>query len=169
MKWVSIGGSWKKMNKQLENDVRKETRKAMEENKGFISGGALGVDYVATDEALKLDSTAKRIKIFLPTTIDIYIKHYRKRAKEGIITSKQAEDLAYQLEKIKKINPSSLIENKENEVVNKETYAERDLEIIKIADEAISFHVNGSLAMTKNIKNLKKRGIPLKVFTYNID
>jgi len=169
MKWISIGGSWRKMNKQLEEDIRKATKEAMNGGNGMISGGALGVDYIATDEALKSDSTAKRIKIFLPTTLEIYVKHYRKRAKEGVITEKQAEDLAVQLERIKAINPSSVIENKENRIVDKNTYAERDSAIIEIADEAISFHVNQSLAMKENIKKIQQKGIPLKVFTYTIE
>jgi len=169
MKWVSIGGSWRKMNKQLEEDVRKATKEVMSRGNGIISGGALGVDYIATDEALKLDPTAKRIKIFLPTTLEIYIQHYRKRAKEGIITEKQAEDLAAQLERIKTNNPSSVIENKENKIVNKDTYTERDSAIIEIADEAISFHVDQSLAMKENIKKIHQRGIPSKVFTYTIE
>ncbi len=168
MKWVSIGGSWRKMNRQLEEDVRKATRKIMGSGNGMISGGALGVDYIATDEALKLDPTAKRIKIFLPTTIEIYIQYYREKAKEGIITEKQAEDLAAQLKRTKISNPSSVIENKKNKIVNKNTYAQRDSAIIKLADEAISFLVNQSPAMKENIKKIHQRGIPSKVFTYTI-
>lgn len=169
MKWVSIGGGWRKENKQLEEDVRKATREIMDSGNGMISGGALGVDYIATNEALKLDPTAKRIKIFLPATLEIYIQHYREKAKEGILTKKQAEDLAAQLNRIKTNNPSSVIENKKNKIVNKNTYAERDSAIIELADEAISFHVNQSEATKENIKKIRQRGIPAKVFTYAIE
>lgn len=169
MKWVSIGGGWRKKNRQLEEDVRKVTKEVMGSGNGMISGGALGVDYIATDEALKLDTTAKRIKIFLPTTLEIYIQHYRERAKEGIITEKQAEDLVAQLKRIKTNNPSSVIENKENKIVNKKTYAKRDSTIIELADEAISFHVNQSEATKENIKKIRQKGIPSKVFTYTIE
>ncbi len=168
MKWVSIGGSWRKINRELEEDVRKATKEVMARGDAIISGGALGVDYIATDEALKSDPTAKRIKIFLPTTLEIYIDHYRKRAKESVITEKQAENLAFQLERIKKNDPSAIIENKENKIVDDKTYAERDSAIIEIADEAIAFHVNQSLSTKENIKKIRQRGIPLKVFTYNI-
>lgn len=169
MKWISIGGSWRKQNKQLENDVRGTVKEVMDSGNGMISGGALGVDYIATNEALKLDPTARRIKIFLPTTLDIYIQYYRKKAKEGVITEKKAEDLSAQLKRIKINNPASIIENKKNKIVNKNTYAQRDSEIIRLADEAVSFHVNQSPAMKENIKKIRQRGIPLKVFTYTIE
>jgi len=52
-----------------------------------------------------------RKKIFLPTTLEKYSEHYRKHAKIGDITSKQAEDLINQLAKLKQLNPRALIEN----------------------------------------------------------
>jgi len=168
MKWVSIGGSWRKTNKQLEKDVRKTVRKFIGNKNGMISGGALGVDYIATDEALKLDPAAKRIKIFLPTTLEIYSKHYQEKAREGIITEKQAKDLATQLKRIRTNNSSSIIENNKNKIVNENTYAQRDSAIINLADEAISFHVNQSPATKGNIQKIREKGVPLKVFTYTI-
>lgn len=168
MKWVSIGGSWRKQKQQLEADVRKATKNIINNGNGIISGGALGVDYITTDEALRLDPTAKRIKIFLPTTLEIYIQYYREKSKEGIITEKQAKDLINQLNKIKAINPPSIIENKRNKIVNEDTYAQRDSVIIGLADEAISFHVNQSEATKNNIEKIRLKGIPLKVFPYTI-
>ncbi|NQU77529.1 hypothetical protein HQ544_02420, partial [Candidatus Falkowbacteria bacterium] len=98
MKWVGISGSWRKINDKVKEDVRGVVRKIISRGDGIVAGGALNVDFIATDEALKLDSTAKKIKIFLPVTLELYAVHYRKRAKEGVITLRQAEDLAAQLE-----------------------------------------------------------------------
>jgi len=67
-KWVAISGSWRKTNKKIENDVRKTVRKVLSSKKGIITGGALSVDYFATDEAIKNDPSCKALKIYLPTT-----------------------------------------------------------------------------------------------------
>lgn len=168
MKWVGISGSWRKMTPELERDVRRCVKEIISQDGGIVSGGAWGVDWVATDEVLKLDPTAQKIKIFLPTTLEIYAAHYRKRAKEEVITEKQAEELINQLLNIKKINPDAIIENPNNKVVGKDTYYERNSEIINVADELIAFHVNESLGTKDAIDKARKKGIPVKVFTYTI-
>ena len=117
MKWIAISGSWREINNKLEKDVRNTVREIISRGDGIVSGGALNVDFIAIDEALKLDPTAKRIKIFIPATLDIFVIHYRKRTNEGVVTKKQAEDLIAQLTKIKETNPPSLIENKNNKTM----------------------------------------------------
>ncbi|MCL5970509.1 MAG: hypothetical protein M1450_03345, partial [Patescibacteria group bacterium] len=72
MKWIAISGSWRKTNKQVEKDVRSIVKKIIVSGKGIITGGALGVDYFATDEVLKSDSSGKRLKILLPASLKIY-------------------------------------------------------------------------------------------------
>lgn len=168
MKWVAISGSWRKINKKVEGDVRKTVREIISQGDGIVSGGALGVDYVATDEVLKLDPSAHKIKIFLPTTLEIYAAHYRKRAREGVITEKQAEELITQLTRLKEINPEALIENKDNRVVNKDTYYERNSAVVEIVDELMAFHVNESPGVIDTIEKARKKGMPVKVFTYTI-
>lgn len=168
MRWIAISGSWRKINQKVKKDVRYEAKAIVSHGDGLILGGALGVDFVATEEALKLDPTAQKLKIFLPTSLEIYVAHYRRRAKEGVITKKQAEDLITQLEKIKKINPHALFENRQEEVVNEETYYQRNSAIIEAADELIAFRVNQSLGMQDAINKARKKGIPVKVFSYSI-
>lgn len=168
MKWVAISGNWKKMNKELEKDIRNTVRKIISRGDNIISGGALGVDYVAIDETLKLDPTAKRIKIFLPVTLEIYAAHHRKRAKERVITKKQAEALIIQLSKVRGTNPSSLVENKDNAIVNQEIYYARNSAVIEAADELIAFRVNESPGTKDTIEKAHQKDIPVKVFTYTI-
>lgn len=72
MKWVGISGGWRKTNREIEEKIRKVIREIIKRGDGIISGGALGVDYIALDEALKLNPKAERIKIFLPTTLKKY-------------------------------------------------------------------------------------------------
>jgi len=168
MKWIAISGSWWKINKKVEQDVRKVVKDILARGDGIVTGGALKVDYIATDEALKQDLTAKRIKIFLPTTLEIYISHYRKRAQEGVITERQAKTLITQLEKIKKLDSSSLIENIINKIIDKRAYFERNTEVVKAADELVAFHINKSEGVADTIEKAKQKGIPLKTFVYTI-
>jgi len=171
MKWIAISGSWRKINKEVEKDVRQTVREIISRGDGIASGGALNVDYIAIDEALKLDTIAKRIKIFLPTSLEIYTKHYRKRAVEGIITKGQAEELIAQLSKIKEINAASIIENKNNKIVNENTYHERNSAIVEMSDELKAFYVNigvGGAGVKDTIEKARKKGIPIKVFNYTV-
>ena len=101
MKWIAISGS-RKTNKEVERAVRSAVREILECGDGIVTGGALGVDYFATDEALKTDLTATHIKVFLPTPLEVYADHYRKRAAERVITDHQVEMLITQLSSLKK-------------------------------------------------------------------
>lgn len=166
-KWIGITGSWRKTNSQVEKDVRSFVGKVIGEGAGIITGGALGVDYFATDEVLKLNPTAEFLRIFLPVTLGLYSAHYRKRADERVITHKQAEDLISQLEKIKEINPNTIHENKTNTEVNKDTYFERITEIVNHSDEIVAFQVNASGGTQDTIDKAKKKRIPVRIFTYS--
>lgn len=168
MKWIAIAGSWRKTNKQVESDVRKTVENIILQGDGIISGGALGVDYFTLDEAMKINPGCRKIKIFLPAKLDIFTKHFFKRANEGVITHKQAKDLTIQLSNLKKINPKALIENRKNKVLNKETYYARISQIIDKADELIAFQVNKSEGTQYTINMAKQKGIPVKKHYYTI-
>jgi hypothetical protein len=170
MKWIAISGTWKLTSSQIEADVRKAIREIFESGDGIVTGGALNVDSFATDEAIGLDPKCKRIKIFLPTTLGIYSKHYRKRAGEGVITVKQAEDLIDLLEKVKKANPNAIIENKVNKVVNQDTYFERNTRVIEAADKLIIFHVIESTGggTTDSELKAKEMGILVERHDYKL-
>ena len=159
MKWIGISGSWRKTNSQVEADVRDLVRETIAKGDGIVTGGALGVDYLATDEVLRLNPSATQIKVYLPTTLQIYATHYRKRAKEGVITRVQAENLTFQLEKLAKANSHALIENKQNKEVNTETYYERNMEVIGASDELVAFQVNGSAGTQDAINKAQERKI----------
>ena len=83
MKWVAISGSWRKTNSKVEKDVRNTVKKIISCGNGIISGGALGVDYFALDEAMKLNPTAKQIKIYLPAKLNIFSRHFFKEQKRA--------------------------------------------------------------------------------------
>jgi hypothetical protein len=169
MTWIGITGTWRITNKQVENDVRKIVIKIMQNNNGIITGGALNVDYYATDEALKLNPQADKIKVFLPTTLSIYSAYYRKRADEDVITKAQAEQLIKQLETLQKANPNALIENSENTIVDKTTYYERNQAVVDASDEIYAFQVNKSAGVQDTIDKAHAKNKPVTLFSYTID
>ena len=67
MKWTAIAGSWRQTNLDIESKVREEVRSLLALGNGLVSGGALGVDFFATDEALQADVDASRLKIIIPS------------------------------------------------------------------------------------------------------
>ncbi|MDD4937536.1 MAG: hypothetical protein PHX34_00740 [Candidatus Shapirobacteria bacterium] len=166
-KWVGISGSWRLTSPKIENDVRTEVDKIISDGNGIVTGGALNVDYQATDEVLKLGKL-NQLKIFIPVTLKLFINHYHTRAKEGIVTEKQADDVIKQLTTIKKLNPKSLIENSSNIIVDRETYYQRNSEVVKASDELLAFQVNESRGTQDTIDKAKRKGIPVKVFSYSL-
>jgi predicted Rossmann-fold nucleotide-binding protein len=175
MKWIGISGSWRKTTKEIETKLRNIVREIIRRGDGIVSGGALGVDFIALDEALKHDSKAERIKIFLPTTFKVYTRHLRKHASLGTITSEQAENLISQLSKLKQINPKALIENPNSnftEETKKQMYYQRNSAIVNAADELIAFRVrtkeSEGLGTLDTIEKAQRKGIPVKVFQYDL-
>ena len=110
MQWIAISGSWRNPSKQVEHDVRITVANIISTGDGIVTGGALGVDYFATAEALIYDPMASQIKIILPTPLNIFEEHFLKRAGEGVITHDQANTLLDQLKRVKAVNPEALTE-----------------------------------------------------------
>jgi len=174
MKWIGISGSWRKTNNEIGGKLRKIVRDIIGRGDGIVSGGALGIDYIALDEALKHNKGAEQIKIFLPTTLEIYAAHYRKHSLLGTITNKQAENLINQLTLLKKNSPNSLIENLDNdftEKTKKQKYYERNSAVVEASDKLIAFHIKTSegegAGTADTIEKAYKKGIPVKIFPYN--
>jgi uncharacterized phage-like protein YoqJ len=165
MKWIAIAGSWKITNPEIEKKVVEETRKVISQGNGIVSGGALGVDLIATEEAVKMTVDGKLLKIIIPSSLEVYEKHYLKRAEEKVITKEQADKLISLLKEIK--IRGSLVEG-EDEVLNKDTYFNRITKIIENADELIAFQVNQSPGTQDTIDKAKKKGIPVTVLSYSI-
>jgi predicted Rossmann fold nucleotide-binding protein DprA/Smf involved in DNA uptake len=166
--WFGVSGSWRQTNGEIERSVRRAVKKIIANGGGIVSGGALNVDYFATDEAMRSNDTADRIKIFLPVTLDLYADHYRKRADEGVITSRQANDLIIQLQELKKRNPGSLIENKNNKIVDNRAYLERNSEVVNASDALIVFRVNESQGTGDAIKKALDAGKDVYLEEYTI-
>ncbi|WP_103670595.1 hypothetical protein [Pseudanabaena sp. BC1403] len=165
MKWTAIAGSWRQTNLDIESRVREEVRSLLVLGNGLVSGGALGVDFFATDEALQAGVDASRLKIIIPSTLEIYSAHYLNRASEGVINHKQAESLILQLEMVRAMG--CLVEGIA-QVIDKEAYFNRITQIIDIADELIAFQINDSEGTQDTIDKARNKGIGVKVFSYRI-
>jgi hypothetical protein len=166
MKWTAIAGSWRQTNLDIESKVREEVRSLLVFGNGLVSGGALGVDFFATDEALKAGIDASRLKIIIPSTLEIYSAHYLNRASEGVINHKQAESLILQLKTVRSMG--CLVEGTA-QIIDKEAYFNRITQIIDIADELIAFHVNNTEGTQDTINKARSKGVEIKVFSYSID
>jgi hypothetical protein len=167
-KWIGISGSWRVTNPEIENNVRTEVKKIISAGNGIVTGGALNVDYQATDEVRKL-SALDQLKIFLPVSLDLFAAHYRCRAIEGVVTPEQANDVIEQLTSIKKQSPNSIIENLTETIVDKDSYYRRNSEVVNASDELLAFQVNQSQGTQDTIDKAKAKGIPVTIFSYQID
>jgi hypothetical protein len=168
MRWIAISGSWRITNRRVEKDVRRAVAEIFARGNGLVTGGALGVDFIATDEMLRHDPNARRIHIIIPAPIKVFADHFRKRAAEGVITSDQAECLIGQLTDVRHRNPEALTEMS-HDVLNERTYYDRNNEILKCADELLAFQVNGSLGVQDTIDKARRLGLDIEVKTYQIE
>ncbi|HPT65724.1 MAG TPA: hypothetical protein PK257_00240 [Candidatus Woesebacteria bacterium] len=166
-KWIGISGSWRATSSEIENNVRTQVRDIINEGNGIVTGGALNVDYQAADEVRKLNAL-DQLKVFLPVSLDLFVDHYRRRATEGVVTSKQADDVIEQLTSIKRLNPNSIIENTIETTVDKDSYYRRNSEVVNASDELLAFQVNQSQGTQDTIDKAKEKGIPVKVFSYTL-
>ncbi len=165
--WVAISGSWRTTTPEVETDVRRDVKALMQRGEGMVSGGALGVDFIATDEALKNDPMGQQIRIILPTSLPLYAAHYRQRAIEGKITSAQAEALIAQLEEVKRRNPTNLIEMGAT-LCNEETYYARNTAVVAHAQSLLAYQVNGSLGVADTIRKARENGLEIVHRTYTV-
>lgn len=168
MKWVAISGSWRRTSPEVEQDVRSSVAEVMERGDGIVTGGALGVDFIATEEALEHNPDADRIKIILPSSLEVYAAHYRKRANEGVITFEQAEALIGLLTTVKERRNQSLIEMSHN-VLNELSYYDRNTQVLEDADELLAFQVNGSLGTQDTIDKARDAGLVVTLKQYQIE
>lgn len=102
---VGISGSWQKINNEVVRDTSHIVRYILSQGKGIITGGALGVDYIATHTVLTEGIPKEQLRIVLPVDLDTYMKHFinsiqRADRLDGI-DSTQARKLIKQLDKIR--------------------------------------------------------------------
>lgn len=160
---VAISGSWRLDSPAVERDVRRTVSRVIEEGGGIVTGGALGVDSVATDEVLTRDFLPEQLQVIIPTSLQVYSAHYRKRATEGVITAEQAEMLIEQLEEVKQ--RGTLVELGFS-TVDKNTYYARNTAVLDAATSLAAFQVNQSPGTQDTIDKAWLRGMPVVHYEY---
>ncbi len=168
MKWYAISGSWRTTNKRVKKDVIRVVKKIVKKNDGILTGGALGVDYTATQTVLKYGNPEKQLKIYLPIKLKKFCKHYFKRAGEGVITQEHAEKIVKQLRKLKKIIPENIHDEWGYKKADKESYYARNTKIVEDCDELYAFQANNSKGTQDAVNKASKAGKTVHLRKYNI-
>ena len=158
MKWYAISGSWRIINNKVKKDLEEIVKGIILKGNGIITGGALGVDYIATQVVLDYGNVKKQLKIYLPIKLEDFCMHYFKRADEGVITKEQAEQITKQLKEVKRISPKSIFDDTNYNKANIESYYARNTSIIENCDELYAFQVNESKGTQDAINKAKKLG-----------
>lgn len=168
MRWYGISGSWRRTSEDVANDVRQTVENIVLSGDGIITGGALGVDYIATDAVLHSGKPENQLRIYLPTRFDVFKDHFFRRAREGVITLESAKMLINQLNSVKNASIDCIIEGEFNKV-NEISYYARNSKIIQNCDELYAFQVNDSKGVQDAIDKARKLGKPVHIRKYTID
>jgi hypothetical protein len=166
MVWISISGSWRTSCIELEKDLEREINRVLDNGDGIVTGGALGVDYQATNIVLTRFPNGNRLRVILPTSLDTYIAYYQKRADEGIITQTQTRNLIAQLRVAQKLH--ALIESPNVRQIDAASYYARNSAIVSVSNELIAFQVNKSAGTQDAIEKALKKNIPTRIFRYTV-
>lgn len=165
MKWVGISGTWRVNAPGLGDDVRREVMAVLERGDGIVTGGALGVDFTATEVVLEQGLGEIRLQVIIPAPLEVYIANYRKRVSEGVVGVEPVEKVIDQLNELKRIGV--LRELGETEV-NVRSYYLRNLEVVKACDELLAFQVNASPGTQNTIEHAREAGMPVRLFAYKV-
>lgn len=161
MHWTAISGSWRDPPERVLAEVRAAVGELLVAGHGVVTGGALGVDFAATETVLEAGLATGHLQVLLPTDLATYRAHYRRRARGSVITTAQAEALAAQLEQVAAAD--SLTEGPADLVVDRDAYYTRNQRVIEAADELYAFRVNRSAGTGDTIARARAAGLPVVV------
>ena len=168
MKWVAISGTWAKTTPEVEAEVRRDVREIISRGDGIVSGGALGVDWIATDEALKHDPKGERVKMIIPSSAETYRKHLLSLELTGVpIAWQQACMLIEQMDELYIRNPDALIEMNHPECTQ-EAYNDRNSKVLEHSQQLNAYQINGSSGTQDTINKAKTLGMPVTHRSYSI-
>ncbi len=165
MKRVAILGSWKSIQIDIADDVRKFTRHIIQRGDSIMTGGGPGVEYIVTDEVLKEDTTAEHLEIILAAPFEIYKSHILRSALRNVITKEESDSLIRQLQGIRLKN-KTVIKAMNVKEFNNDALTIRNKAVADIADEIIIFQIDDSADVESAIESARKREIPVKVMRY---
>ncbi|MFZ2619472.1 MAG: hypothetical protein WAX89_01215 [Alphaproteobacteria bacterium] len=175
MIWVAISGSWR-ISTAPENDpVRVEVNNAvvtateilLKYGHGIVTGGALGVDFWATEKAMSCNSCGSpALKIILPTSLEIFLAHHDARAAEGKITVAAAQALRELLVAVKLAVPPARFIEMAHTVCTTHTLYDRNTQVVTQADALLAFQVNGTGGTQDAIDKAHAQDKPTRVVAF---
>ena len=168
-KHIGISGSGVGITDEIEQSIRGKIREIVSRDDVIVTGGVLGTDFIATDEALKLDPTGESIIVWLPAPLDVYLEHFRNRKDITEDREEKAQRLAGQLKRLFEINPDAIkVEGSitRPEDIDGDAYRARNRKIIESVDELYAFQVNQSKGTQYAIDQARSRNIPAVVNEY---
>lgn len=168
MRWYAISGSWRRTDERVEKDVEEAVYNIVSNGDGILTGGALGVDYLATNMVLEKGDVKNQLRVYLPVDLETYKKHFLKRKREGVINSEQAEKIIGQLGEVYSKCPNCILDKTNYLEVSKESYHARNTSIVEDCDEIYAFQVNESRGTEDAIDKARKLGKPIHVKKYTI-
>lgn len=167
MKWYAISGSWRTTNEQVRHDVEEMVLEIIARGDGIVTGGALGVDFIATETALK-KGAVEQIKIYLPIKLEDFCRHYQTRAREGVISEEQSCMITEQLQTVCRLNRQSVLDSTDYTQANVESYYARNLSVVRDSDGLFAFQVNDSQGTQDAIDKARSLGKEVTVKKYSI-
>ncbi len=168
MKWYAISGSWRITNDEVKRDVERTVEKIILAGDGIITGGALCVDYFATNAVLRKGDPRRQLKLYLPIKLENFCKYFFKRAERGVITREQAEMVTSQWREVARICKDCISDDWGYNEANIESYYERNIKIVEDCDILYAFQINDSKGTQDAIDKAKELGKEIHVKKYYI-
>jgi len=166
VRWVGISGSWRLSSEELNRDLIEAVDVVIKRGDGIVSGGALGVDYLATERMMGVEGWEERLKVIIPTSLEVFTEHYLRRADEGVITHGQAEKL---LDQLRRVKAGGVLVEMDFEVLDTETYYARNTEVVKSCDELLAFQINGSGGVQDTVEKARAMGKRVELREYKVE
>ncbi len=130
-----------------------------------VTGGALGVDYIASQAVFEADPSVQLLRIILPANLEVYAAHYRSQAEQGVVTHAEVEDLIMQLRHAREQNSGCLIEGPAREV-SRDAYYHRNSLIVECSLALRAFQVNESPGTQDTLVKARAKGIAIRHYSY---
>ena len=162
MEYVGITGSWPYNLAELQTRVEDYVRRVIVQGNAIVTGGALGVDFWATEIALRYGSP-KQLLVILPTSFEVYTAYMQRRATEGVIMQAQFEMLRNQLQNVQRQGSLKKLSATE---VTKATYYARNSAVVQGSDRVVAFQVNQSAGTQDTIDKAEGWGKEVEVVSF---
>jgi predicted Rossmann fold nucleotide-binding protein DprA/Smf involved in DNA uptake len=163
-RWLAVVGT-REVDGDIRCDIEEYVTVKIAEGYGIVSGGATGADHEAAQIAVREGLSAERFRIYLPTSLNIYIKALIRRGRDGKCDPGDAKETTTLLQQIAQNIPGVIYEGTFREV-DAESFHARNCQIVDLADELVAFRTNMSPGATFTIEQATVKNIPTRVFDY---